>query len=131
MEQFSYLVLFPALTVGFIAYLTTPIVIKLAWKIGIIDDPKKNKHPNVVHTYPTPRGGGLAIFVGILVASLIFLPLDKHLIGILAGAGILAVLGILDDKFNLHPLKRLVVQFLVAGIPIAAGIGIAYLTNPF
>ena len=31
----------------------------------------------------------------------------------------------------MHPLKRLVLQFLIAGVPIAAGIGIAYLTNPF
>lgn len=131
MHNLSNLVFLPVALTSIIVYLVTPQVIKLAWKIGIIDDPKKNKHPKVIHTYPTPRGGGLAIFAGVLVSSLIFLPLDKHLTGILAGAFVLVIMGLLDDKYNLHPIKRLLVQFLVAGIPIASGIGIAYLTNPF
>lgn len=125
------LVILPALLSAIIVYFVTPQVIKFAWKIGIIDDPKKNKHPKVIHTKPTPRGGGLAIFVGVLVSSLVFLPFDKHLIGILLGGFILVVMGILDDKYNLHPVKRLIIQFIVAGIPIATGIGIAFLTNPF
>lgn len=131
MSQVLDFLLLPAALSAIIVYLVTPQVIKLAWKIGIIDDPKKNKHPKVVHTYPTPKGGGLAIFTGVIITSLIFLPFDKHLIGILAGGFILVVLGLVDDKYNLHPIKRLALQFLVAGIPIAAGIGIAYLTNPF
>lgn len=124
-------VVLPALLAAVAVYIITPQVIKLAWKIGIIDDPKKNKHPKVIHTYPIPRGGGLAIFAGVAVSSLVFLPFDKHLIGILVGAFALAVLGVADDKYNLHPIKRLILQFFIAGIPIAAGIGIAYLTNPF
>ena len=131
MPNFLDLIILPAALAAIIVYLTTPQVIKLAWKIGIIDDPKKNKHPKVIHTRPTPRGGGLAIFVGVAASSLIFLPLDKHLAGILAGACVLIIMGVLDDKYNLHPLKRLLVQFIAASMPIAAGIGIAYLTNPF
>jgi UDP-GlcNAc:undecaprenyl-phosphate/decaprenyl-phosphate GlcNAc-1-phosphate transferase len=131
MLKFLDLVLLPATLAAIIVYIATPKVIGFAWKIGIIDDPKKNKHPKVIHTYPIPRGGGLAIYAGVFISSLVFLPLDKHLLGILAGAFVLIILGLLDDKYNLHPIKRLAVQFLVAGIPIAAGIGIAYLTNPF
>ncbi len=125
------LVILPAMVSAIVVYLATPQVIKLAWKIGIIDDPKTNKHPKVIHSKPTPRGGGLAIFAGLAASSLIFLPFDKHLIGILLGAFVLVVMGLADDKYNLHPVKRLVIQFIVAGIPIASGIGIAYLTNPF
>jgi UDP-GlcNAc:undecaprenyl-phosphate GlcNAc-1-phosphate transferase len=110
--------------------LATPLVIKFAWKLGIIDDPTKNKHIKVIHTYPVPRAGGLALFFAILVASLIFLPIDKHLKGILGGAAVLALMGILDDKYNLNPYIRLAGGFLAAGIPIAAGIGIAFLSNP-
>lgn len=131
MFEFLDLVLLPATLAATIVFLVTPLIIKLAWKIGIIDDPKKNKHPKVIHTYPTPRGGGLAIFTGVAVASFIFLPLDKHLLGILVGSCVLVILGLLDDKHNLHPVKRLFVQFMVAGIPIAAGIGISFITNPF
>ncbi len=115
----------------FIACAVTPLVIKFAHKIGIIDDPAKSKHPKVIHTYPTPRGGGLAIYIAIVIAALIFLPLDKHLVGILAGASIIVVLGILDDKFNINPYLRLFVGLLAAIAPIAAGIGIAFISSPF
>jgi UDP-GlcNAc:undecaprenyl-phosphate GlcNAc-1-phosphate transferase len=131
MPSFTNLSLIPALVAMLVAYLTTPLVIKLAKKIKIIDDPKKHKHPKVIHTYPVPRGGGLAIFAAILVASLIFLPLDKHLKGILAGATIIALMGILDDKYNLNPYIRLTLGFLAASAPILAGIGIAFISNPF
>lgn len=125
-----YLAILPGLVALIASFLATPLVIKLAWKLGIIDDPTKNKHIKVIHTYPVPRGGGLALFVAILVASLIFLPIDKHLKGILGGAAVLALMGILDDKYNLNPYLRLAGGFLAAGIPIAAGIGIAFLSNP-
>jgi UDP-GlcNAc:undecaprenyl-phosphate GlcNAc-1-phosphate transferase len=114
-----------------IAYLTTPLVIKFAQKIGIIDDPKKHKHPKVIHTYPVPRGGGLPIFAAVFIASLIFLPFDKHLKGILAGIFFLTTIGILDDKYDLNPYLRLVAGFFAACLPIAAGIGISFISNPF
>lgn len=129
MSIFSLAIL-PGLVALIVSFLATPLVIKLAWKLGIIDDPTKNKHIKVIHTYPVPRAGGLALFFAILVASLIFLPIDKHLKGILGGAAVLALMGILDDKYNLNPYLRLAGGFLAAGIPIAAGIGIAFLSNP-
>lgn len=131
MGQFIDLLVIPLLLSGTLVFLATPAVIKLAWKIGIIDDPKKHKHPKVIHTYPVPRGGGLAIAFSIIVSAVLLLPFDKHLIGILAGVIIITVMGFLDDKFDLNPYLRLVFQFIAAGAPIAAGIGIAFLTNPF
>lgn len=120
----------PGIVAAALAYLSTPIVIKLAWKAGIIDDPRKHKHIKVIHTYPVPRAGALALFFAVLVASFLFLPLDKHLRGILAGAGVITLMGILDDKYNLNPYLRLLGGFLAAGLPIAAGIGIAFLSSP-
>jgi UDP-GlcNAc:undecaprenyl-phosphate/decaprenyl-phosphate GlcNAc-1-phosphate transferase len=131
MNAILELVLPPLAVAGFVAYLLTPLVIKLAWKIGIVDDPAKNKHPKVIHTYPVPRGGGLAIFAGFIVATLFFLPYtDKHVAGIIIGAFVVVLLGLADDKFNINPYLRLAVQFAAAAIPIAAGIGIAFITNP-
>ena len=120
MSLFKSLTIFPLLLAFLIAFFSTPLVIKLAHKIGIIDDPRLHKHPKVIHSYPVPRGGGLAIFTAVLISSLVFLPLDKHLIGILIGAFFITTLGILDDKFNLNPYLRLVAQFVIAGIPIIA-----------
>lgn len=130
MDQLRNLFLLPWITAVAVSFIVTPIVIYFAKKLGIIDDPKVNIHPKVIHTYPVPRGGGIPIFVALLVSSLIFLPLDKHLIGILLGATILVVMGTLDDKYNLNPYLRLFIGFIAAAMPIAAGIGIAFISNP-
>jgi len=127
----NYILIGSILISFLIAYLSTPLVIRLAKKWGLVDDPKKHKHPKVIHTYPVPRGGGLAIFAAILITSIIFLPIDKHLAGILIGAVILVTLGLLDDKYDLNPYLRIIVLFIAAGIPIIAGIGISFITNPF
>jgi len=127
---FEQLFIFPLIMSFIVAYGVTPWVIKLAWKLGLIDDPKKNLHPKVIHTKPTPRAGGLAVFITILVSSILFLTVDKHLVGILAGAAVLTITGIMDDKYNLNPYTRLAIQFLAASMPIISGIGIAFVTNP-
>ena len=127
----NQLFLIPWLLSALIAFAVTPLVIKFAGNLGIIDDPKKSKHPKIIHTIPTPRGGGIAIFFAVFIASVIFLPIDKHLIGILVGALILVVMGFLDDKYNLNPYLRLVIGFIAAAAPIAGGIGIAFITNPW
>jgi len=130
MGLLAKLLLIPALASGLLSFLSTPSIIKFAQKIGIVDDPKKHLHPKVIHTYPVPRGGGLAIFIAISISSVLFLPLDKHLVGILGGVIILALLGLVDDKLDLNPYLRLTIQFFAASMPILAGIGIAFLTNP-
>lgn len=122
----------PFLIATGVSFLATPLVILLAKKLGLIDDPRKHKHAKVVHKYPVPRLGGLPIFLALLT-GLFFLPLDKHLIGILLAAGLTFVVGYLDDKFEekIHPLLRLLANFLAGGIVVAAGIGIAFVNNPF
>jgi UDP-GlcNAc:undecaprenyl-phosphate GlcNAc-1-phosphate transferase len=72
----------------------------------------------------------LATFLAVLISSLVFLPVDKHLWGILLGALLVTGVGILDDKYNLNPYLRLILNFLVAAAPIGAGIGIAFISNP-
>ncbi|HEX6976912.1 MAG TPA: MraY family glycosyltransferase [Patescibacteria group bacterium] len=131
MTNINQLIFPPAILAAIISFLVTPFVLLLSWKVGLIDDPAKHKHPKVLHTYPIPRGGGLAIFTAFLLATAVFLPIDKHLLGIIAGAVVIMIMGILDDKFDLNPYLRLVIQFIAALFPIAAGIGIAYITNPF
>ena len=113
-----------------LTWLITPLVIKFYRRRGWLDDPQTQTHPKVIHRYPVPRGGGVAIFSAILIAGLIFLPIDKHLLGILLGGLILMVTGILDDIYNLNPYLRLGLGLLAAGIVVMAGIGIAYISNP-
>lgn len=128
--QTPLLFIWPFLVSFFIALVATPLAIKIADKIGLIDDPKKNKHPKTTHTYPVPRGGSIPILAALIITSLIFLPLDKYLIGILAGAIFAGIIGILDDRFDLNPYFRLLTCFVAAGAVVAAGIGIAFVSNP-
>lgn len=95
-----------------------------------LDDPKQSHHPKVVHTYSVPRGGGLVVFLGLLLTTLLFIGIDKHLLGILAGAFLLAIIGTLDDIFDLHPYWRLLGGLIASALVVGAGIGIAYITNP-
>lgn len=131
MEKIIYLVIFPLLLSAVISYLITPFVVKYAKKLKIIDDPKKNNHPKIIHTKPIARGGGIPIFFAILISSLIFIPIDKHLLSILLGAFVIFTMGFLDDRYNLNPYLRLFLGGFGALIPIVSGIGINFLTNPF
>ncbi|MDP3998333.1 MAG: MraY family glycosyltransferase [bacterium] len=123
--------LWPFLVAFLISFLATPLAIKFAWRFNMVDDPNKAKHPKKIHTYPVPRGGGIPIILALIITSLIFLPLDKHLLGILGGALLAAFVGIIDDRFDLNPYFRLLTCFAAAGIVVAAGIGIAFISNPF
>jgi len=116
---------------GLIAILLTPLIIKIYRRYGWIDDPQLLTHAKVTHSRPLSRGGGLVIFSAVLIASLIWLPLDKYLIAILSGALLLTVVGTLDDILDLHPAIRLLSGLVAALIVVGAGIGIAYVSNPF
>ncbi len=124
-------ILLPLLVSAIISLLSAYPAIRFAKKFNLIDDPKTNHHPKVIHQHPTPRGGGLAIFASILISSLVFIPLDPHLFAILLGASILVITGLIDDKYNLNPYYRLAIQFFAASIPIISGIGISFVTSPF
>ncbi len=123
--------IFPAFTSFIITLIITPLVIKLAKKYNLVDDPQIRHHPAHVQPRIIPRAGGLAIYLGIVITSLIFLPLQKYLIGIYAGITILLIVGLADDKSQkLSTYFRLGVLFLAAACAVGAGIGISFITNP-
>lgn len=122
--------IFPWLLSLVISFLLTPLVIKFAKKHKIIDDPKKNRHPKVIHNVATPRAGGIAIFLAIATTLTLFLPIDKRIAGILIGGLMLTIVGVLDDKYNLNPYFRLILGFIAVSIPIATGIGIPFISSP-
>jgi UDP-GlcNAc:undecaprenyl-phosphate GlcNAc-1-phosphate transferase len=79
--------------------LTVPVR-QLALRVGMVDHPG----PRKVHVQPMPLLGGLAIYLGVLIALLVSLngPALMQVIGIYAGATLVAVVGILDDRGLLH-----------------------------
>lgn len=117
-----------------IAFLSTVIVTPLSLifikKYGILDDPKKHKHPAILHKKPIPRGGGIPLFAGVLIASLLFLPINNLTIGLFSASFISLLVGILDDKMDISPYFRFLVNIASAVIVVAAGVTISFITNP-
>jgi len=124
------LIILPLLTAFLVALISTPLAIKLAWKFGLVDDPTKRKHPAKLHQKTIPRAGVIPLWLALVVGSVIFLPLDRYLLGIFGGVTILLILGILDDKYDLNPYLRLIGCFLAAFLVVVAGIRIFFITNP-
>lgn len=116
-----------------ISFLVTPLVRNYLTKHGLVENPlqKQQKTQNATALFSVPRGGGIPIFVSVLVSSLIFLSFDKHLVGILLAAFVTLFVGIIDDLKDIRPSIRLFTNLLAALIVVASGIGIAYISNPF
>ncbi|RJP47743.1 MAG: undecaprenyl/decaprenyl-phosphate alpha-N-acetylglucosaminyl 1-phosphate transferase [Armatimonadetes bacterium] len=115
----------------FITVLITPLVIMLAKKYGLVDDPKNRPHPAHIQKRIIPRAGGLPVYIAIVITTLIFLPLEKYLVGIFFGITTLLILGLIDDKrLQFNPYKRLLLLFAAAGFAVASGVGISFINNP-
>ena len=110
-----------------VSFLTTPLVKTLAYKVGAIDVPKDERR---MHKVPIPRMGGLAIFLAFLLSVLIFADIDRQLQGILLGAVMIVVLGVMDDIMALRALPKLLVQIAAAGVAVWHGCTIQFVSNP-
>src|ERR1700731_444426 len=90
-----------AFAVGLIASMALTVPVRqLALRVGMVDHPG----PRKVHVQPMPLLGGLAIYLGVLIALLASMdgPALTQVLGIYAGATLVAVVGILDDRGLLH-----------------------------
>ena len=116
-----------------ISFFLTPLVRNYFIARSWIENPrdKQKMTHNATAISPVPRGGGLPIFFAILITSLIFLPLNKYLIGILLASFLTLIIGVWDDIKDISPKLRLITNVLAASVVVASGIGIAYVSNPF
>lgn len=111
-----------------VSFAVTPLVRMLARKVGAIDDP--NRDDRRMHTSPTPRLGGLAIFAGFIASYLVFGELSPVVTGILIGGVILVVVGAIDDTLSLPWWIKLIGQTAAALTPVAFGLRADVFTNP-
>ena len=118
----------PFLIATLISFFSTPIVRKLAIKIGAVDIPKDDRR---VHTEAMPFLGGIAIFASVVITVLLFLPLDRSTFAILMGSTLIVMSGILDDLRDLSPKKKLAFQIAAAVVLIIGGVKVEFITNPF
>ena len=86
-----------------VAFITTPVVRSLAFKVGAVDVPRDNRR---MHKHPIPRMWGLAIFFGFILSALIFIPLTTPLRWMLLGAVVIVILGILTTSTRCPPCRN-------------------------
>ncbi len=112
------------------ALLTIPTM-ALARKYQLVTDKKKRFHPAHTHSGVIPRAGGIPIYGALLLCAIIFLPLNKIIIGILIANFLLLLLGLADDYSDISPYTRFVANILISLVVVLFGLGIPYISNPF
>lgn len=123
--------LLPFITAFIVTAIATPMSLVFIKRIGLFDDPKIHKHPAIIHKKPMPRGGGIPLVLGIILSSIIFLPFVKITIALYIALIFSLAIGILDDKFDISPYLRFILNTLTAVIVVASGVTIPFITNPF
>jgi UDP-GlcNAc:undecaprenyl-phosphate/decaprenyl-phosphate GlcNAc-1-phosphate transferase len=124
--------LYAFLVAAAVTALLTPLTMRFAQAVGAIDEPRERG----LSERPTPLLGGLAIFAGVLIAALIWLPAGygegKQLWhGVLLAAALITLVGALDDRFDLPPVVKLVGQVAAAVIVVHFGVAVKVITLPF
>ena len=105
----------------------TPLANRLAHRVGAVDEPRARG----LSDRPMPLLGGVAIFAGVLLGAMLFLPLDSRFGAILAGAAVITIVGALDDLFDLSAPVKLAGQIVAAILPVLDGVRVESFTLPF
>ncbi len=79
-------------------------------KTGIIDHPRADRW----HSVPTPHLGGVGIFFGFALATVLTSNLEQYPWGILIASGIAFSLGLIDDLRHISPQTKLIGLFIAA-----------------
>jgi UDP-GlcNAc:undecaprenyl-phosphate/decaprenyl-phosphate GlcNAc-1-phosphate transferase len=123
------------LTAAIITYFCTGWVRVLATRLGAVAIPRERD----VHVQPTPRMGGLAMYIGVLAAVLLASQLPALTRGFVYSSGMPAVLvaggvimgiGLIDDKWGLDALTKFAGQITAASVLVTMGVAWSVLYIP-
>lgn len=113
-----------------VAALLTPFTSRLARAVGAVDRPKDRG----LAAGGTPLLGGFAMLGALIAGFVIVLDItpriEDRMHGILLGAVVIAIVGAIDDRFELHPAMKLAGQIVAALIPVRAGVEVTNITLP-
>lgn len=122
---------FAAFSLSFlIAILLVPLVRRLAFRIGAVDQPDATAGSRKIHKRVIARAGGLALYVSFMVTCLVVVPsFTRQFWGLIAAATIVLLIGLVDDIRPQNPWTKLAFQVGAALVAILAGIKITSLSN--
>ncbi len=107
-----------------------PVFMKIAHRFAILDRPTTHLKK---HERPIPYLGGVAIYLAFLItvgtAKILMHQTFHGIIGIILGATIIVLMGIIDDVKNLPPYPKLIIQLITAAIIIGVNIHINFMEN--
>jgi UDP-GlcNAc:undecaprenyl-phosphate/decaprenyl-phosphate GlcNAc-1-phosphate transferase len=118
--------------------LATPFVRALAVRFGAVVAPSADARH--VHTRPTPTLGGAAMFIGFLVAMAVASQMgqfremfesNSEPFGLILGAGVMFVIGALDDLIDVSPPAKVAGQVLAASLLALFGVTMFFFRMPF
>lgn len=105
-----------AITSFVIAFLIVPVIIKYSLRKNLVDMPGRRK----IHKKVTPSMGGIAIFIGFFISSLIWI--DMVWLGyikfILVALFVIFFIGVRDDLVPLRAVIKLMGQIMAASLVI-------------
>ena len=131
-----------------LAYLLTPLAMRLATRAGAIDEPDSGRR---IHLRPIPRAGGLAVMAAFVIIGLAALGLqwqtelytsgrpweldrwlleENEIIAVFVGAVLAAAFGFIDDKWQIRARWQFVFQLALAGFAVLLGLQILEINNP-
>ena len=118
MRMLPFLIVFSAALA--LTLVLTPIVREVNRRLGMVDKPD----PRRINKVPIPRGGGVALFLGLFGSFLVYVfatgsrwvgsGVGTHPVRVTALAGVIFLLGLADDKWSLPPKLKLLGQIVVA-----------------
>ncbi|HET9877652.1 MAG TPA: MraY family glycosyltransferase [Mycobacterium sp.] len=123
------------LTAAIITYFATGPVRVLATRLGAVAHPRERD----VHVEPTPRMGGLAMYIGVVAAIFLASQLPALTRGFVYSTGMPAVvlsggvimgIGLLDDKWGLDALTKFAGQITAASVLVTMGVAWSVLYIP-
>ncbi|MGH4126154.1 MAG: glycosyltransferase family 4 protein [Clostridium sp.] len=118
-----------AIITALISFIITPLVKKFAIAVNAIDIPKDERR---VHKKPVPVMGGLAIYIAFVIGTILYNGiLTPSQLGIIIGATIIVMGGMIDDIKDLSPKYKLLIQIMAAVCLLMSDVRISILTNPF
>ncbi|ADG77878.1 hypothetical protein TPAU25S_01609 [Tsukamurella paurometabola] len=123
------------LTAAVVTFFATSLVRVLATRFGAVAVPRTRD----VHVVPTPRLGGVGIYIGLALGIFVAAQLpaltrgflySRDVVAVVVAGGVIVLVGVIDDRWGIDALTKLVGQIFAAGVLVVMGVSWNVIYNP-